>query len=265
MAVHELPAEHSVRSLVVHTAIHTNRLLLRWVRDPVTLAQSTLFPALMLVMLNIVLGRQVSAFAGHDALHMTVPMTAIVGVMTGSVVSAVALGRERRTGLLARFWVLPCHRASGLVSRILADAARILLCTIVIVGTGCAIGFRFDNGIGPTVCYFVVPLLFGLAFTTAVTAIAVFTAKAALVEGISLGTSLLMFFSTGFVPLQAYPQWARPVVEQQPMSKAIDAMMGLSLGGPVRGPMIAVIAWSLSIIAIFAVPAAIGYRRASRR
>ena len=37
-----------------------------------------------------------------------------------------------------------------------------------------------------------------------------------------------------------------------------------SLGGPVAQPMIATALWSLGLTAVFAVPAAIGYRRASR-
>ena len=49
------------------------------------------------------------------------------------------------------------------------------------------------------------------------------------------------------------------------MSYAIDAMRGLSLGGPVREPLIAVTLWSVGLMIVFTVPAAIGYRRASRR
>ena len=44
-----------------------------------------------------------------------------------------------------------------------------------------------------------------------------------------------IFFSTGFVPREQYPQWIQPVVAHQPMSYAIEAMRGLSLGGPIRG------------------------------
>ena len=47
-----------------------------------------------------------------------------------------------------------------------------------------------------------------------------------------------MFFSTGFVPLDQFPDWIQPVVEHQPVSCAIEAMRGLSLGGPVLAPMV---------------------------
>ena len=47
-----------------------------------------------------------------------------------------------------------------------------------------------------------------------------------------------MFFSTGFVPLEQYPRWIQPVVQHQPVSYAVEAMRGLSLGGPVLAPMV---------------------------
>jgi ABC-2 type transport system permease protein len=252
------------RLMLPQTMIQTKRLLMRWWRDPLTVIQSLVFPALLLVMFNTVLGRQISSFAGASALYGSVPMVSLVGVMSGSVAGAVTLGREREQGLLARFWVLPVHRASGLAARIVAEGVRILSCTLVIFAVGVALGFRFERGVAAGIALFGVPMLFGLAFSTMVTAVAVFSAKAALVEAVSLGSSLMMFFCTGFVPLIAYPGWARPIVEHQPMTYAIDAMRGLSLGGPVRAPLLATMAWSVGAIVVFAIPAALGYRRASR-
>ncbi|WP_084531739.1 ABC transporter permease [Nocardia miyunensis] len=252
------------RNLGPQTLVQTRRLLVRWRRDPVTMVQSLGFPALLLVMLNTVLGHQVSAFANSDALYGSVPMVTLVGVMSGSLAGAITLGRERDAGLLARLWVLPVHRASGLLARILAEAVRILACTVVLFTVGVALGFRFHQGIPAAIALLGVPVLYGLGFATLVTAAAVFTAKSGLVEAISLGSSLMMFFSTGFVPLSAYPSWAEPVVAHQPMSYAIQAMRGLSLGGPVRGPLLATVAWSVGAIVVFAVPAVVGYNRASR-
>ncbi|MEU7767655.1 ABC transporter permease [Nocardia sp. NPDC049190] len=254
----------TVWRLVPQTLIQTRRLLLRWRRDPLTMVQSLIFPALLLVVLDTVLGKQISMFSGVSALYGSVPMVALVAVMSGSVAGAVTLGREREQGLLARFWVLPVHRGSGLAARIAAEGARILLCTLVLFGVGVALGFRFEQGPLAGIALFGVPLLYGLGFATLVTAAAVYSAKTALVEAVSLGTSLMMFFSTGFVPLAAYPSWAQPIVRHQPMTYAIEAMRGLSLGGAVRAPLLATIAWTVGTLALFGVPAAIGYRRASR-
>ncbi|WP_227980881.1 ABC transporter permease [Nocardia spumae] len=251
------------RYLLPQTLVQTGRLLRRWRRDPVTAAQTLLFPALLLVMLNTVLGHQISAFSGVDALYGSVPMVTVVSVMSGSLAGAVTLGRERDAGLLGRLWALPIHRASGLASRILAEVVRIVVCTVVLFAVGVALGFRFHRPIA-VLAVLGVPVLYGLGFATMVTSVAVYSAKTFAVEAISLGSSLLMFFSTGFVPLNAYPGWAQPIVSHQPMSAAIDTMRAATLGGAIRGPLLLTVAWSVGAIVVFAVPAAVGFRRASQ-
>ncbi|MFD4431536.1 ABC transporter permease [Nocardia sp. NPDC058497] len=258
-------SETSPVSLIQHTLIQTQRLLVRWARNPATVLETLLVPCLLLIMLDVVIGGQIQKFTGDDALYGSVPMVAVVGALSGAVASGVLLGRERDAGLLARFWVLPVHRASGLASRVIAEGCRIVVGTLAVVIVGFALGFRFHQGLPAALVFLLVPVIFGLAFATIVTAVAVFTAKAALVEVITILTSLMMFFSTGFVPLVAFPTWIQPVVRNQPMSVAVDAMRGLADEGPIARPLTLALLWSFGAIVLFAVPAAIGFRRASRQ
>ena len=222
-------------------------------------------PVVLLVTVNIVLGNGVSQLTGHSALYGSVPLIAMVGAMSGSMVGGISLMRERRDGLLSRLWVVPVHRASGLLSRLTADVLRIVVTTAVIMCTGFVLGFRFRQGILASVAWLFVPTVFGVAFTMAVITLALYAANTIVVEATEIVWGLLMFFSTGFVPLDQYPSWIQPIVQHQPISYAIDAMRGLSLGGPVLAPVVAMLLWSAGIVAVFAVPMAIGYRRASMR
>ena len=179
--------------------------------------------------------------------------------------------RERADGLLARLWVLPVHRASGVLSRLVAEAVRVLVTTVLILCAGLALGFRFREGLLAGVVWLIVPVIFGVAFATVVTTAAFYSASnpaqpgTTLVEAIALVCTLGVFFCTGFVPLDLYPQWIQPVVEHQPMSHAIEAMRGLSQGGPILWPMIATLLWAGGIVAVCVVPMVMGYRRASMR
>ncbi|MGH3563646.1 MAG: ABC transporter permease [Mycobacterium sp.] len=256
-------SEKSRRRLVPHTWILTARLLRRWSRDPATVAESLIMPVVLLVTLDIVLGDGISKLTGQSALHGSVPLVAMVGAMSGSMIGGIGLMRERTDGLLSRLWVMPVHRAAGLLSRLAADAVRIVGTTAVIMCTGLVLGFRFQQGILSSVAWLLVPTSFGVAFTMAVITLALYAANTIMVEATEVVWGLLMFFSTGFVPLQQYPRWIQPVVQHQPMSYAIEAMRGLSIGGPVSTPMIATLLWSAGIAAACAVPMAIGYRRAS--
>jgi ABC-2 type transport system permease protein len=225
--------------------------------------QSLLYPALTLLMFRIVLGDSITAATGQPSIFGTVPMITLVGAMFGSIVSAVGLKGEKQNGLLSRFWTLPVHRASGLVGRMLAEAVRVLATTLVILAVGIALGFRFNQGVFAGLGLLLLPIIFGMGFAVMVTALATVSGDAPLVEIVSIAATLLMFFNSGFVPVSAYPPWLQPIVAAQPMSCAIDAMRGLSLGGPVMEPLLQTLAWSLGTIAVFLYPAIRGYRRAA--
>jgi ABC-2 type transport system permease protein len=257
--------ENSPQRLVWHTWLLTARLLRRWSRDRATVLESLVMPVVLLVALNIVLGNGISQLTGHSALYGSVPLIAMVGAMSGSMVGGIGLMRERTDGLLSRLWVLPVHRASGLLSRLAADAVRIVGTTAVIMCAGLVLGFRFRQGILASVAWLLIPTTFGVAFTMVVITIALYAANTIMVEATEVVWGLLMFFSSGFVPVDQYPRWLQPVVRNQPMSDAIEAMRGLSVSGPVLAPMLATLLWSAAIVAACAIPMAIGYRRAGMR
>jgi ABC-2 type transport system permease protein len=257
--------ENSPRRLVLHTWVLTARLLRRWSRDPATVLESLLMPIVLLMTLNIVLGDGISQLTGHSALYGSVPLMAMVGAVSGSMIGGIGLMGERTDGVLSRLWVLPVHRASGMLSRLVADAVRIVVTTAVVVCAGLVLGFRFRQGILASVAWLFVPTAFGVAFTMVVITIALYAANTIVVEATEIVWGSLMFFSTGFVPLDQYPRWIQPAVQHQPMSYAIEVMRGLSLGGPVLAPMVAMLLWSAGIAAACAIPMAIGYRKSSTR
>jgi ABC-2 type transport system permease protein len=257
--------ENSPRWLVPHTGVLVNRILRRWSRDAATVIESLIMPLALLVTLNIVLGDGISQVTGHSALYGTAPLAAMVGAMTGAMVTGISLMRERTDGLLSRLWVLPVHRASGVLSRLAADAVRIVVTTAIILCVGLLLGLRFRQGILGSVAWLVIPTALGVAFSVGVITLALYSANTVMVELTEGIWAVLMFFSTGFVPLDQFPRWIQPAVEHQPVSCAIEAMRGVSLGGPVLAPMVEMLLWSAGIAAACAMPMAIGYRRASMR
>jgi ABC-2 type transport system permease protein len=255
--------ENSLRALVSQTRVQTRRILLGWARDLTTVIESLVLPILFLLTLNIILGNVISQVTGHSALYGTVPLNALAATINGAAVGAIGLIGERSNGLLRRLWVVPVHRASGVLSRIVAETVRIVITTVVVLAVGIVLGFRFHQGILASLTWFVVPLIFGLACTTLITVVALYAANNFLLETVTLVHILLVVFSTGFLPVDQFPTWIQPIVAHQPMSYAIEAMRGLSMGGPVRWPMIATLLWAGGITAVCVVPALRGYRRAS--
>jgi ABC-2 type transport system permease protein len=255
--------ENSLRALVSQTRVLTRRILLRWARDLTAVIEALVLPVLFLLTLNIILGNVISQVTGHSALYGTVPLNALAATINGAVVGAIGLIGERSDGLLRRLWVLPVHRASGVLSRIVAEMVRIMITTVVVLAVGMMLGFRFQQGVLASLVWLIVPLIFGLAFATLITMAALYTANNFLLEAVTLVHVLAVVFSTGFLPVEQFPKWIQPVVAHQPMSNAIEAMRGLSLGGPVRSPMIATLLWAGGITAVCIAPMLLGYRRAS--
>ncbi len=258
-------SENTPRALVSHTAVLTSRVLRHWSRDLATVAETLLVPVAFLVTLNIVLGEGISKVSGQNALYGSIPLVAMVAATQGATVGGLGVMRERADGLLSRMWVLPVHRASGVISRLLAEVIRIVAATAVLMCAGLALGFRFERGIPSAIAWVFVPCVFGIAFSVAVITMALYSASTIVVEATALVSGLFMFFSTGFVPLDQYPKWLQPAVEHQPLSYTIEVMRGLSVGGPVSAPFLGLLVWSVAIVLICALPLAIGYRKASMR
>lgn len=256
-------SQNPARLFVAQTLLQTNRLLTRWARDYITVIGAIVLPILFMVVLNIVLGNLAYVVTHDSGLYSIVPLIALGAAITGSTFVAIDLMRERSFGLLARLWVLPVHRASGLISRILANAIRTLVTTLVMLGTGVVLGFRFRQGLIPSLMWISVPVILGIAIAAMVTTVALYTAQTVVVEGVELVQAIAIFFSTGLVPLNSYPGWIQPFVAHQPVSYAIAAMRGFAMGGPVLSPMIGMLVWTAGICVVCAVPLAIGYRRAS--
>ncbi|WP_020109630.1 ABC transporter permease [Nocardia sp. 348MFTsu5.1] len=257
------PAEQGTAAYARQTKILSGRQMLVWLRDRPTLFQSLMFPALSMIMFKVVLGDAVSTFTGQNSAYGTVPLVILVAAMFGSLAAGVQLMQERSAGLLTRLYVMPIHRGADLSARLIAEMARILLAAVVLTIAGFAIGFRFDQGFLAGVGIYGVALLFGISFSTLVLALALTSSNIPLVPLMTLVCSLLMFFNSGFIPTIAYPAWLQPIVENQPMSCAIEVMRSLAVGGPIAENLIKTIAWSILLVAVFAYPAIRGYRRAA--
>lgn len=249
--------------LLSQTAVLVGRLVIRSARNPMTIVHAILLPVAFLLTLKVVFGDSITTVTGENSLYRSVPLVALLATMSGSTTSMVGLGAERRDGFLARLWSLPIHRAAGLLARLGAEALRLLLTTLVILVAGMVLGFRFHAGLGNAVLWVTIPVVFGLAFASVVTTAALLWPRAIMVEAVQPVISLGVTFCSGFVPVDKYPDWVQPLVRNQPMSPASDAMRMLALGEPAGSPLIATALWCAAIFAVCLVPIVVGYRRAS--
>jgi ABC-type multidrug transport system permease subunit len=71
----------------------------------------------------------------------------------------------------------------------------------------------------------------------------------------------LTFASSAFVPVESMPSWLRVFTENQPVSRIIDAVRALMLGGPTARPVLIALAWIAGLFLVLAPAAVMRYRR----
>ena len=263
-ALAELSPEESLRSFVRSTFLQAGRLLRRWTREPVIVIQSVVFPGFLLLVFDTVLGRTVIAMTGTDSVAAQVPLVALVGAIFGSLATGIAMVGERADGLLARFWVLPIHRVSGVAARLLAEAVRVLLSTAILTVVGVLLGLRFEHGVAAIVGFLLIPVFFTVGFATMVAAVATRAGGKTVLELTSIICLLLLFFNSGYAPVEQYPGWLQPIVAAQPMTPAANTMRALVSDGPILVPALQTAAWIVVLVGVFGWLAVRGYSRAAR-
>jgi ABC-2 type transport system permease protein len=184
---------------------------------------------------------------------------------------AVALVTDMSTGLIDRFRSLPMSRWAVLAARSVAELLTQMISTVVVVGVGLAIGWRVHTNAADVIAAFALALLFGYAFTWAGICLGMVlrSPEAAQQTGFLIFLPLT-FISSAFVPIQGMPGWLQPIAEWNPMSALAAACRDLFgnpnpaasiQSWPMQHPELAVICWSVVMLAVFAPLAVRQFRR----
>jgi ABC-2 type transport system permease protein len=250
-------------SLTAESLLFAGRLLTHWRRAPTVPMQALLYPTFFLITYKLLVGKSIVRITGTDILYSLVPMCAVAGAMVGALGAGMAIIAERESGLISQLWVLPVHRTSALIGRLLAEAARTLVGTAVITAVGVGFGLRFEGGWLAVIPFVLVPVLVVVVFSAAVIAIAVRSESGALLIWLTVPSIILVFSSSGVTPVHMLPSWIRPLIPLQPMSPTIESMRALAQGGPALWPLLLSAVWALGLGAVVVPLAVRGYRAAA--
>jgi oleandomycin transport system permease protein len=247
--------------LVRHSAALAWRSLLKTARTPEQLLDVTLQPIIFVVIFVYLLG---GAIAGttHDYLQFLLPAIMVQTAMFASTQIGVNLNTDIKKGVFDRFRSLPIARSAPLIGAVFGDVIRFVVCIVVLVSFGYALGFRVQTSALAAIAGCLVVLAFAFCLSWISVLIGMLVREPGAVQGISF---LLMFpltFGTNMmVPTDTLPGWLQAWVKINPVTDVMAAARGLMLGGPVAGPVLHTAAWSLGILLVFAPLAVRAYRR----
>ena len=237
------------------------RNLIALFRVPTTLVFSTIQPVIFVLMFRYVFGGAINT-PGVRYVDFLMAGIFVQTVTFGSVNTGVGLAEDLSKGLIERFRSLAMARSAVLAGRTLADTLRNLMVIILMMLVGFGVGFRVHTNPIALLGAIGVMLLFGFSMSWVMANIGLRTGTA---EGAQAAAfpmmAVLVFASNAFVPTATMPGPLRAYANHQPVSAAVDAVRALTIGGPTTGKLIATLAWSLGILAVFAPLAVRRYRR----
>jgi len=256
---------------VKDTWVLAARSIRRIAREPEQLADVTIQPVIFVLLFSYVFGSAIHLPGGgnyHQYLISGMFGMAMAGSAPGT---AVGLTTDMATGLIDRFRSLPMSRAAVLAGRTLADLLTQMLGILVLIGTGLAIGWRIHNGPAEALLAVGLALLFAFAMTWAGACAGMMLRSPEAAQQLGFIIFLpLTFVSNAFVPTQGMPSWLQTIADWNPMSAIASCCRSLFGGAnpaasiqawPMQHPELAVLAWSVALIAIFAPTAVYLFRR----
>jgi ABC transporter DrrB family efflux protein len=253
------------RWAVSDTLTITRRNLLVWVRVPAYLVFTVIQPVIFVILFRYVFGGAIPVHVPGGYVNFLMPGIIAQTAAFATFGTAISLAQELQKGVIDRLRSMPMARSAVLTGRLTADAFRMLLVILIVVGVGYAVGFRFLNGFGPAVAMIVLATVFGLAIST----IAAFTGLAIGDEESVQAFGLIwlfpvVFLSSAFVPIQTMPGVLQGFANNQPVTYTIDAMRALALGNlPVAADLWKSLAWLAGIFIVFIPLAVRAYKRAT--
>jgi ABC-2 type transport system permease protein len=229
------------------------RAMLKIKHVPMQLFDVTVFPIMFVLMFTYLFGGAL-ADSPREYLQDLLPGILVMTVSWITIYTGMGLNTDISKGVFDRFRSLPIWRPALLVGMLLADVARYLMATIIMLALGLALGFRPDGG--PVGVAGAVALLlvfsFSISWIWTLLGLKMQTPEAVMQTSMTVMFPLT-FASNVYVDPATMPGWVQAFVNNNPITHLTTAARGLCHGtGGVWDEVMLVLVWSLALVAIFA-------------
>jgi oleandomycin transport system permease protein len=264
----ELPApvaittHTSLRRNVRHALVLAKRNLVKTTRTPEQLIDVTLQPIIFLLLFVYVFGGAIGGGSRHEYLQYLLPGLLGQGIAMGSIALGQNMNADIEKGVFDRFRALPIARSVPLIGAVLADFMRYLILCVMFLGFGSAIGFRIETNALALLGAVALAIGFALCFCW----LSLWVGLKARTPGSVQGIMFLLIFplsfgSSAFVRTSTMPGWLQAWTKINPITRLVDSMRGLMLGGPVANNLLITFGWMAGLLAVFVPLALRAYKR----
>ncbi len=252
----------SARWAVSDALVMTRRNLLVWFRVPAYLVFTVVQPVMFVLLFRYVFGGAIPVHVPGGYVNFLLPGILAQTAAFASFATAIALAEGMKQGVIDRLRSMPMARSAVLAGRLLADAIRMLVTILVILGVGYLVGFHFERGIAASVGMILTAELFGIVVCCVSGFIGLAIKDEESVQAFGLIWLFpLTFVSSAFVPIATMPGWLQAFALHQPVTLVVDAMRAMALGGDIFTPLWQSLVWLAGIFLVFGPLAVRAYRR----
>jgi ABC-2 type transport system permease protein len=232
-------------------------------RVPQLMVFTLIQPVIFVLLFTYVFGGAIKGLPpGITYVDYLISVVFVQTAVFGSIITAVGMATDLKSGIIERFRSLPMSPSAVLVGRSMSDLTRNVFVVILMAIVGFLVGFRYGSGLGKFLLGMLLVLAFGYAMSWifAMVGIAVKDPETAQAAAFPI-LAPLVFASSVFVPVSTMPGWLQAFAEHQPVSLTASAARQLMIGIPAGNDLLWSIVWIAGIIAVCAPLAVRLYRR----
>jgi oleandomycin transport system permease protein len=247
--------------LVRHSLALAKRSLIKTRRTPEQLLDVTLQPIMFVVLFVYLLGGAVAG-STHDYLQFMLPALLTMQVTFASVQTGINLNDDIKKGVFDRFRSMPIARSAPLIGSVLGDVIRYVISIVVLLGFGSLVGFRIETDPMSALAACLLVMFFAFCMSWIFALLGMLVREPGAVQGIGFLALFPLTFGTNLLaPTDTLPGWLQAWVDVNPLTQVMAAARGLMVDGPVAGPVIHTLLWSIGLLAVFFPLAVRAYRR----
>ena len=210
------------------------RALKLYLRNPILIFFSLFQPIIFLVLFTQLFSK-ISSFPGFPPgsyLQFALAGIILQNAFIAALQSGTSIVDDLNSGYLSKMLVTPVNRIAILMGRLMSDATRMIIQTIIIIGLALLLGATIVTGLVGFLLILFTVAFFGIAWAGISLAIGLRTKRAETVSAIgAFLTFPLLFMSTALVPLTFLPDWMQNVSKFNPITYGVNAVRALTSTG----------------------------------
>ncbi|MEV5598470.1 ABC transporter permease [Streptomyces sp. NPDC052496] len=246
-----------LRAHLRHTGALVRRNAMQIKNDPESMFDALLMPIVFTLLFVYVFGGAMGGSLGGNRsayVNYIIPGLLAMGGLNIAMSVGSGVNDDFNKGVMDRFRTMPIARSSVLTAKMLVEAGRMLVSTVVLLSLAFLIGFDLKTGPLELLAAVALALVFGSSLTWIFMLLGLTMKTPQAVQGVGFLVLMpLQFGSSIFAPPTTMPGWMEAFTKVNPLSNLADAARALLNGqSAVAQPVLITLAWTVGITLVFA-------------